>query len=166
MTSLADRFPRHTIVLSILWVIAAVALATGLALPAVRVTQFRLVDDTLSVLSGVGDLWRDGSWPLAVVIGLFSVAFPVAKLALAVWLWFAPHAPRSTLHALAVGAGKWSMLDVLVVAIVVASLQTGFLVRLRPEVGIYLFGASTLLATFITWLIDRCHRGADGSVTP
>ncbi len=166
MTSLADRFPRHTIVLSIVWVIAAVALVTGLALPAVRVTRFRLVDETLSVLSGVADLWRDGSWPLAIVIGLFSVAFPVAKLALAVWLWFAPYARRSALHALAVGAGKWSMLDVLVVAIVVASLQSGFLVRLRPEIGIYLFGTSTLLATFLTWLIDRCRREVDSSVTP
>jgi paraquat-inducible protein A len=163
MTSLADRFPRHTIVLSILWVIAATALATGLALPAVRVTRLRLVDETLSVLSGVADLWRDGSWPLAVVIGLFSVAFPAAKLALAVWLWFAPHAPRSALHALAVAAGKWSMLDVLVVAIAVASLQSGFLVRLRPEIGIYLFGASTLIATLLTWLIDRCHREVDGA---
>jgi len=165
MTSLADRFPRHTIMLSILWAIAAVALVSGLALPAVRVTRLRLVDETLSVLSGIADLWRDGSWPLAIVIALFSVAFPVAKLALAVWLWFAPHAQRSTLHALAVGAGKWSMLDVLVVAIVVASLQGGFLVRLRPEIGIYLFGASTLLVTFITWLIDRRHRDVDGSTT-
>jgi paraquat-inducible protein A len=161
MTSLADRFPRHTVALSVLWAIAVATLATGLALPAVRVTRLRLVDETLSVLSGIADLWRDGSWPLAIMIALFSVAFPVAKLILAAWLWFVPQARRGALHALAAGAGKWSMLDVLVVAIAVASMQTGFLVRLRPEAGIYLFGASTLLATLLTWLIDRRRRAVD-----
>jgi uncharacterized paraquat-inducible protein A len=55
------------------------------------------------------------------------------------------------------------MLDVLVVAIAVASMQTGFLVRLRPEAGIYLFGASTLLGTLLTWLIDRRRRAVDGT---
>ncbi|MCW5747251.1 MAG: paraquat-inducible protein A [Alphaproteobacteria bacterium] len=162
MTSLADRFPRHTIALAVLWALAAMALAAGLALPAVRVTRLRLVEETVSVLSGIAELWQGGSWPLAIVIALFSVAFPVAKLALAAWLWFAPAARRGALHALAAGAGKWSMLDVLVVAVVVASMQGGFLVRLRPEVGIYLFGASTLLATLVTWVIDRRRRAVDG----
>jgi paraquat-inducible protein A len=161
MTSLADRFPRQTIVLSVLWAIAIAALAAGLVMPAVRVTRLRMFDETLSVLSGIAELWRGGSWPLAIVIALFSVAFPAAKLALAAWLWFATHAGRDRLHALATGAGKWSMLDVLVVAVVVASMQGGFLVRLRPETGIYLFGASTLLASLLAWLIDRRHRQVD-----
>lgn len=162
MTSLADSFPRRTIVLVIVWAVAAGTLAAGLALPAVRVTRLRLVDETLSVLSGIGDLWQGGSWPLAIVIALFSVAFPVAKLVLAAWLWFAPHGRHGVLHGLTAGAGKWSMLDVLVVAIVVASMQGGFLVRLRPEIGIYLFGASTLIATVLTRLIDRYWRAAGG----
>ncbi|HJQ58386.1 MAG TPA: paraquat-inducible protein A [Vineibacter sp.] len=162
MTSLAERFPRHTVALSALWALAALSFAVGLALPAVRVTRLRLFEETLSVLGGIVELWRGGSWPLAIVIAVFSVAFPAAKLALAAWLWFAPSARRDVLHALAVGAGKWSMLDVLVVAIVVASMQGGFLVRLRPEPGIYLFGTSILLATLVTWLIDRRRRAIDG----
>lgn len=162
MRSLAERYPRDTIALSVLWAIAALTLAAGLALPAVRVIRFRLVDDALSVLSGIAELWRDGSWPLAIIVALFSVAFPIAKLALAAWLWFAPHARRGAVHALVAGAGKWSMLDVLVVAVVVASMQGGFVVRLRPEIGVYLFGASTILAALITWLIDRRRRAIDG----
>jgi paraquat-inducible protein A len=164
MNSLAERYPRATIVLSLLWAAAALALAAGLLLPAVRVIRFRLVDDTLSVPAGIAELWRDGSWPLAIVIALFSVAFPIAKLVLAAWLWFAPHARRDAAHALAAGAGKWSMLDVMVVAVVVASMQGGFAVRLQPQAGIYLFAASTLLATVLTWLIDRRRRMADGRV--
>jgi paraquat-inducible protein A len=164
MSSLAERYPRVTILLSLLWAAATLSLAAGLALPAVRVVRFRLVDDTLSVLSGIAELWRDGSWPLAIVIALFSVAFPIAKLALAAWLWFAPHARRDAVHALVAGTGKWSMLDVMVVAIVVASMQGGFAVRLQPQVGIYLFAASTILATVLTWLIDRRRRMADDRV--
>ncbi len=166
MSSLAERFPRRTIGLAVLWAAAALTLVAGLVLPAVRVTRLRLVDETLSVLSGIGALRQDGAWPLAIVIALFSVAFPVAKLVLAAWLWFAPQRQRSRLHALAAGAGKWSMLDVLVVAIVVASMQGGFLVRLQPEIGIYLFAASTLLATLLTRLIDRWQHQAETDRTP
>jgi paraquat-inducible protein A len=143
--------------------VAVAALVAGLLAPAVRVTRVRLFDDAVSVLSGIAELWRGGSWPLAIVIALFSVAFPAAKLALAAGLWFARHGGRDRLHALATGAGKWSMLDVLVVAIVVATMQGGFLVRLRPEIGIYLFAASTLLASFIAWRIDRCRRHSERS---
>jgi paraquat-inducible protein A len=163
MTSLAERFPRHTIALSVLWALAAGLLAAGLALPAVKVTRLRLFDETLSVLRSVAELWQGGSLPLAVVIALFSVAFPAAKLALAAWLWFAPRAHHGVLHALAASTGKWSMLDVLVIAIVVASMQSGFWVRVRPEPGIYLFGASALLATALTWLIDHKRRSVDGA---
>jgi paraquat-inducible protein A len=161
MSSLAERYPRDTIVLSLLWAIASLTLTAGLMLPAVRIIRFGLVDDTLSLISGIAELWRGSSWPLAIIVALFSVAFPIAKLALAAWLWFAPHAQRGAAHAFVAGASKWSMLDVLVVAIVIASMQGGFIVRLQPQAGIYLFGASAILSTLVTWLIDRRHRAID-----
>ncbi len=160
MTSLAARFPRYTVALTALWAIAVLTLAGGLLLPAVRITRLRLIDETLSVLEGIAALWQDGSWLLAIVVAVFSVLFPAAKLAVAAWWWLAPRARRGLLPVLAAGAGKWSMLDVMVVAILVASMQGGLLVRLRPEIGIYLFAASTFLGMLLTWLIERLDRQA------
>lgn len=159
--SLAERFPRDTVLLVVLWAAAALALGAGLLAPAVRVTRLRLFDTTHSVLSGIADLAAGGSLPLAVVVAVFSVAFPIAKLGLAAWLWFAPRAGDRA-HHVAGAIGKWSMLDVLVVAVVVASLQGGFMVRLRPEAGIYLFALSTILAMALGALIERRRRAVEG----
>lgn len=161
--SLAARHPRDTPWLIVLWALTAISLALGLVVPAVKVTQLRLFDATHSVLSGIADLWYSESWLLAIVIGAFSVALPVLKLAVAAWLWLAPYHRTGTLHSIAVSVGKWSMLDVLVVAIIVVSLQGGFLVRFRAESGIYLFGASALFSMALTALIDRRRRQADAA---
>lgn len=159
--SLAARHPRDTPWLIVLWALTAISLALGLVVPAVKVTKVRLFDDTHSVLSGIGDLWYSDSWPLAIVIAAFSVALPVLKLLVAAFLWLTPYHRTGPLHAIAVSIGKWSMLDVLVVAIIVVSLQGDFFVRFRAQGGIYLFGASALFAMVLMAWIDRRRRQAD-----
>lgn len=159
--SLAARHSRDTPWLVALWALTAISLALGLVVPAVKVTKVRLFDATHSVLSGIQDLWFSPSWPLALVIAGFSVALPVLKLLVSAWLWLAPYHRTGLLHSIAVGIGKWSMLDVLVVAIIVVSLQGDFLVRFRAQGGIYLFGASALFAMALTAWIDRRRRQAD-----
>jgi paraquat-inducible protein A len=159
--SLAARHPRDTPWLIVLWALTAISLALGLAVPAVKVTKLRLFDATHSVLSGIADLWYSESWPLAIIIAAFSVALPVLKLLVAAFLWLTPYHRTGPLHALAVSIGKWSMLDVLVVAIIVVSLQGDFLVRFRAQSGIYLFGASALFAMALMAWIDRRRRQAD-----
>mgnify|MGYP001212993095 CR=1 FL=1 len=160
-TSLAVRHPRDTPWLIVLWALTGISLALGLVVPAIMVTKVRLFDSTHSVLSGIQDLWFSDSWPLAIVIAAFSVALPVVKLLVAAVLWLAPYHRTGPLHALAVSVGKWSMLDVLVVAIIVVSLQGDFFVRFRAQGGIYLFGASALLAMVLMAWIDRRRRQAD-----
>ena len=159
--SLAAHHPRDTPWLIVLWALTAISLGLGLIVPAVLVTKLRLFDARHSVLSGIADLWFSDSWPLAIVIAAFSVALPVVKLLVAAWLWFAPHHRTGPLHSLALSIGKWSMLDVLVVAIIVVSLQGDFLVRFRAQSGIYLFGASALFAMALMAWIDRRRRQAD-----
>ena len=161
--SLANRHPRDTPWLIVLWALTAICLALGLVVPAVKVTKVRLFDSTHSVLSGIQDLWFSESWPLAIVIAAFSVALPILKLLVSAFLWLAPYHRTGPLHSIAISIGKWSMLDVLVVAIIVVSLQGDFLVRFRAQNGIYLFGASALFAMALMAWIDRRRRQADAS---
>lgn len=159
--SLATRHPRDTPWLIVLWALTAISLALGLIVPAVKVTKVRLFDSMHSVLTGIHDLWLSDSWPLAIVIAAFSVALPAVKLLVAGFLWLAPYHRTGPLHGIAVAVGKWSMLDVLVVAIIVVSLQGDFFVRFRAQNGIYLFGASALFAMLLMSWIDRRRRQAD-----
>ncbi len=50
--------------------------------------------------------------------------------------------------------GKWSMMDVFVVAITVVLVKAGGLVNAEPQRGIYVFGAAVLSSMIVTMLFD------------
>src|SRR6185369_2334442 len=93
------------------------ALTMGLLLPAISIVQVHLFETRYSILGGLQALWRDHQWLAFAAILAFSVIFPYAKLLLLGVLWLLPRGPRDgrTLFLLE-ALGKWSMLDVLVVA--------------------------------------------------
>lgn len=111
------------------------------------------VDST--IIGGVRLLWEMGSWPVALVILTASVMVPIGKiLALAVlcWLTHRPHpmtAAQSTrLYRLTEFIGKWSMVDVFVVAILVALIQMGDLMAVRPGAAALAF-AGVVITTMV-----------------
>ena len=156
--ALAHRHPRLTVVLASAWGVAVLLLAAGLVVPAIRIVRLRLFGGDHSILGSVGLLWDGGQWYLAAIIGLFSVVVPWLKLGLLAWLWFAPPPAHDGSHRLAgwVDAlGKWSMLDVLVVAVLVVCLQGGFWVRADPLAGVWLFAAATLVTMVLSGWVRR-----------
>jgi paraquat-inducible protein A len=50
--------------------------------------------------------------------------------------------------------GKWSMLDVFVVAIVIVAVKFGLMAKAEPRAGVYVFGAAILLSMFLTFSVD------------
>jgi paraquat-inducible protein A len=115
------------------------------------------VHNTFSILSGIELLWRDGNRFLAFVIFFFSIVFPIVKLFTLLFLWAARLAEerrRAMLHWIMV-LGKWSMLDVFVVAVVVVAVKLGIFSKATPEPGIYVFAAAILLSMAVTMQIDR-----------
>jgi paraquat-inducible protein A len=142
-----------------------------LLLPALRVTELRLFDTIYSVLGGLRALWQAGDWALMVLIAAFSVALPYAKLALLGWVWRRgkPHSSQGGSRKaldLVEALGRWSLLDVLVVALAVVTLQGNFFVRTRLEPGIYLFAAAALLSMALSAWTRRLARRHDESNSP
>ena len=158
--ALATRHPRLTLVLAFVWSATVALLVLGLSLPAIRIVRLRLFSGDHSIVGSVGLLAEGGQWLLAAVIGLFSVVVPAVKLGLLVWLWFAGGGAHAGRVVRAIDAlGKWSMLDVLVVAVLVVTLQGGFWVRADPRPGLWLFAAATLLTMLLSGLVRRlAHR--------
>lgn len=138
------------------------ALTAGLLLPALTVTELRLFDTVYSVLGGLEALRKAGDWLLFALILAFSILLPYAKLGLLAWVWRGGR-PAGSHRALELieALGRWSLLDVLVVALAVVTLQGNFFVRTRLEPGVYLFAAAALLSMGLSaWTRRLARRNA------
>lgn len=128
------------------WLIASMILyVPANLLPVMHTHSFRGDEDS-TILGGITEFWRAGSWDIATLIFIASVAVPVTKfMALGVLLWsvrwrsaWARH-ERCQLYRFVEFIGYWSMLDVAVVAITCCILQFRGFVSAEPRPGILFF---------------------------
>ena len=107
-------------------------------------------DDT--IMSGVMVLLNSGSWPLALLVFFASIVVPLAKLlSLATLLlsvrysWRTQLLERTRLYRLLEFIGRWSMLDIYVLTLLVALVQLRALATIEPRPGAIAFGAVVVL---------------------
>jgi paraquat-inducible protein A len=104
-----------------------------------------------TILEGVEEFWRSGSWDIAVLIFAASVAVPCTKFLAIGLLLLDQRIPigsrmgKTRLLRLVEHIGYWSMLDVLVVALVSALIQFRALGIAEPRLGIVFFGVVVVL---------------------
>jgi paraquat-inducible protein A len=108
-----------------------------------------------TILGGVVLLINLGSWPVALVIFVASVMVPLAKFfALYYLAWSvrrhpaSGHRQRTLLYTLTELIGKWSMVDVFVVAILVALVHLGGFLVIRPGIAAVSF-AGVVIVTML-----------------
>jgi paraquat-inducible protein A len=108
-----------------------------------------------TIMGGVILLIELGSAPIAMVIFIFSVMVPSGKLMAMFYLvWTVKrHSPldprqRSIMYRVTEFIGKWSMVDVFVVSILVALVHLGGLLVIRPGVAALSF-AGVVIVTMI-----------------
>lgn len=141
----------------VLLLAASVTLYVGLSRPLITVEKAVFFRTEYSVWGGVVGLWDDRSFLLAAVVFFFSFVFPIAKLALLTWIWFVPTTSAWRLRWLRALAalGKWSMLDVFVVAILIVATKLGPLALVTAKPGVYYFCAAILTSMITTLLVQR-----------
>jgi len=107
-------------------------------------------DDT--IMSGIVFLWQDGAWYLALIVFVASILVPLGKIVgLAVLLvsvqlgWASQQAERARLYRLVESVGRWSMLDIFVVALLVTVVQLTALASVRAGPAALFFGAVVVL---------------------
>ena len=162
--SYAFRRPLVGVVVNVLLLGSLGLLAYGLQAPILTLEKFYFFSNTVSLLSALRQLAIEAEWGLFALIGLFSVVFPFLKSVLLLLIWnFDPahgEGHRRHLHWLST-YGKWSMLDVFVVALVVVSVKLGSLAEARVEVGIYAFAASVILTMLLSaWIAGHAVAGS------
>jgi len=114
-----------------------------------------------TIFSGIVYLWSEGSWPLAVIVFVASILVPVAKLLLLSLLLVSVQSEESRWPNLRTQVyrgleivGRWSMLDIFVVAMLAALVQVENLAELRPGPGAIAFGAVVVLTMLATRSFD------------
>lgn len=162
--SYAARHPLTGVLVNLLLLLACALLALGLTLPLITVEKFYFFANTVSLLSAISQLWHGQEKSLAILLGGFSVVFPVVKLLLLFLIWNLEDTEsrqhRRNLKWLATYS-KWSMLDVFVVALLVVTVKLGALAQAQVEFGLYAFAASVILTMLVSAWIGR-YTGISG----
>lgn len=127
---------------------ATATLAVGLYLPIITIKQLVFWKNTFSVLTGIETLYTEGQHVLAVVVFLFSIVFPIGKLAVLFVLWMGRFESRNrqTVLKWLTTLGKWSMMDVFIVSMTIVIAKISALADAHACAGIYYFGGSVLLS--------------------
>lgn len=143
----------HKILLLILLLIAAILLAVGLIAPIITFKKFIFIQNTYSILSGTWNLLKEGQFFLFLVISIFSIILPIFKLGILANLVYSKSSTNSVTEktlTLLHNVGRWSMLDVFVVAILVVVVKLGAIADVEKHLGLYAYAASAILIMFIT----------------
>lgn len=148
-------------IIPILLFVATFTLALGLTMPLMNVSKLYFFDESPSLIDIIGSLWRSGDWFLALTVLLFSVVLPVAKLGVAQMAAAQVPAASRALHRWVGLLSKWSMLDVLLVALVIFGAETSGLATAIAQPGLWFFTASAILSAVAAHLIVAREKQAD-----
>ena len=128
--------------------------------PIMTVTQLgRGTPDT--IFSGIVALFNNGLWSIGVIVFVASILIPVLKLVVMVLLllsihfnWKWPRRQRTLVYKIVEYIGKWSMLDIFMISILVALVKLGFLLNVTPNRGASAFAAVVIVTMFAAMSFD------------
>ncbi|MEM5582912.1 MULTISPECIES: paraquat-inducible protein A [unclassified Roseibium] len=139
--------------LALLLPFATFSFALGLTQPLMRFERLYFLEDRPSLLEMVLGLWREGNAVLAAIVALFSIGFPALKILLIHVAVLSGVKTRSL--ALLSMVSKWSMLDVMLVALVLFAAKTSGLAAAAILPGLWFYAGATLSTALAAALCSR-----------
>ncbi|MGM0526642.1 MAG: PqiA/YebS family transporter subunit [Pseudomonadota bacterium] len=143
-----------------LLIAAALMLLPAHLLPVMETTNLGRTHPS-TIIAGVLDLWRSGDVPIAIIVFVASLVIPVAKiLVLLVLLWVSSGTDkrqlkqRLWLYKITDWIGRWSMIDIFVVAVLVALVRSGQLMSVYPGNAALAFALTVILTMLAAMTFD------------
>jgi len=134
---------------------AALCYVPANVMPVMQVTSLGQVQSD-TIMSGVIYFLTHGMWPLAVIVFTASIFVPVLKLVILTFLLISVQrgsswrpVERTRMYRITEAIGRWSMVDIFSISILVALVRLGNLATIQAGPGAVFFGAvvvSTMLA--------------------
>ncbi|MEM7401725.1 MAG: paraquat-inducible protein A, partial [Pseudomonadota bacterium] len=131
-------FIENKKVLLLLLFIAGILLGIGLIAPIITFKKFIFIQNTFSIVTACWNLLLQGQLFLFIIIALFSVVLPIFKLALLTMVIINQSKLKASTKIMLDWAhrfGRWSMLDVFVVAILVVVVKLGAIGNVEKHIG-------------------------------
>ena len=140
------------------WWLTSLLLILGISCPLFTFRKFYLLKDTFSLVGGLLQLLDKGEYLLVLIIGAFSILMPALKMAVLFQLSHSPPADKLNkkrsfhlLHLL----GRWSMLDVFVIAVMVSTIKLGIIASVEIHTGLYLFTLAVVATMLLTHFVEK-----------
>ncbi len=157
---LHERKPRSLERTWAWWIAAALCYLPANLMPIMKITSLgRAQADT--IMSGVLYLLLHDMWPLALVVFTASVFVPILKLSILLGLLVSVQRgsrwrprDRTRLYRITEAIGRWSMVDIFVVTILVALVHLGNLATVEAQPGAVFFGAVVVLTMLAAEAFD------------
>ena len=129
-------------------------------LPIMTVVELGDVTEN-TIITGMMTFWRQGAYPIALVIFTASILIPLAKIVALTWLCLAATgklhpspAMLGKIYWFTELLGRWSMIDIFVVGILVALVQLGNYMTITPGPGALAFAGVVVLTMFAAMSFD------------
>lgn len=140
---------------------AAVLYLPANLMPIMTVSQLGGGAQNNTILSGVLTFWQMKAYPVAIVIFTASVLIPILKVVSLIWLCLAAQgrtgaSPKalSRIYHVTELLGRWSMVDVFVVAILACLVRMGTLMNITPGPAALCFSGVVILTMFAAISFD------------
>ena len=113
----------------------------AILLPILNIEKFGHHHES-SLLIGTFELIREGSWFVGIVVLLFSIVFPLIKIVLLLelsLLGILHRQHKARTYRVMEFAGKWSMMDVMLLAFMVMLVKLGSMVQFQIGPAVWAF---------------------------
>lgn len=163
---LLHAFLKSKISLMALLSVTVIALITGWFAPILAIVAYQDIPvlgqsvfqfESKSIVSALQKLYESGQTAIAVVIFLFTIVTPIFKSFMMLIILFSQslHFSNKSIKILKT-IGKWSMLDVFVIAILVTYFTTksGGATDATLQIGVYYFVTYVIASMLLTYLIN------------
>ncbi len=143
--------PLRNVVLSLLIILATVFFALGVTLPVIRFTTVYVWTNEHSIATIIYALYQNQEFFLCGVLAVFSVLFPFLKLFYLLTLVTSPDLPsefREKSFSVMEWLGRYSMTDVMVLALLIFYVNSSGYTEADVQPGVYFFAASVLMTMF------------------
>ena len=145
----------HSIQRTMALMLAAVALyIPANILPIMTVVELGDVTEN-TIVGGMMTFWKSGAYPIAIVIFTASILIPLLKIIALSWLCLAASGKLNPspgmlgkIYWFTELLGRWSMVDIFVVGILVALVQLGNYMTITPGPGALAFAGVVVLTMF------------------
>ena len=105
-----------------------------------------------TILTGVTRLIENGMYPIALLVFFASIIVPIVKLIVMIFLLISIQKKsswhprqRTALYRVTEYIGRWSMLDIFMIAILAALVKVGAIATVEPELGAIFFAGVVVI---------------------